>query len=633
MLEKMVKVEIAGSKKDVDALLKEIYKYGVLHLEELPKDDPNIKHIELSSDEIEKLKNFRGYLNDLKEIVEELGLSSEETPEFRGDENELKDKIEQIRTEFKEIVEEERRIKSEERLLNDYKKALLALKDLIAQYKGTEKPGFIGISISKSEARILEYLKELIKAKLGDIEFEIISTDLSGDRLAGLVIAPEDRIKEISKIIWNEGISELKIPEKYKDLSIEGMVSALESDLARIPERLEANRKKLEEFKSRYGKTILEMLDYVQEEVEVLEAKENFIGQTKFLYFLWGWVPEPEYKKFEDYLKKNFKGRLVSKDITPDKHEYSKVPVKFKNLSIFRPFQLLLSIFQPPIYGTIDPTPMLYIFFPIYFGFMLGDFGYGAVALLLFGMLYLKAKKGSVLQQVAIIFLWTSIWTIIFGLFYGEAFGDLAEKLGMHPLVIHRMHEIKTILVVAVLFGVLQVVLGVFLGFVNNLRLGHIKHAKYEFARFIGLVGLSISFIGPILMLIGGWHGYPKILIEIGIALLVIAIPAVAILHNFIAPIEILSAMGNMFSFARLMAIGLSSAILGMIANMFGGLIPNLIFGFTVAFLFHFLNMILGLFDPTIQGLRLQFVEFFSKFYISGGKKYNPFKKGGSHGS
>lgn len=631
MLEKMVRVEIAGSKKDVDTLLKEIYKYGVLHLEELPKDDPNIKHIGLSPEELKKLKSFRGYLNDLKEIIEELHLDTNEISEFKG--GDVSHKVEQIRAEFKEIIEQERKIKSEERLLNDYKKALLALRDLITKYKKAEKFGFIGISISKSEARIIEFLKELIKSKLGDIEFDIISTELSGDRLAGLVIAPEDIIPEISKIIWSEGISELKIPEKYRELSIEGMVTALENDLALIPEKLEANRKKFEEFKSQYGTVILELFDYIRAEVEILEAKENYIGQTKFLYFLWGWVPEAEYRKFENYLKENFDGRLVVKDITPERHEYPKVPVKFKNLSIFRPFQLLLSIFQPPVYGTIDPTPLLYIFFPIYFGFMLGDFGYGLVALLLFLMLYLKAEKRSVLQQVAVIFLWTSVWSIIFGLLYGEAFGDLAEKLGMHPLVIHRMHEIKTILVIAVIFGVLQVVLGVFLGFINNLRLGHIKHAKYEFARFIGLVGLSLSFIGPILMLIGGWEGYPNILIKIGIALLVIAIPAVAILHNFIAPIEILSAMGNMFSFARLMAIGLSSAILGMIANMFGGLIPNLIFGFTVAILFHFLNMILGLFDPTIQGLRLQFVEFFSKFYISGGKKYNPFKKGGSHDS
>ncbi len=632
MLEKMVKVEIAGSKKDVDRLLREIYKFGILHLEELPKDDPNIVNFEFTEEETEKLKLFKSYLNDLKEILQDLNLKAGFVEE-KFETQEVGREVERLREEYRGIVEEERRIRQEERLLKDYRKALSALRELLANYDNIENVGFIGITISKSEARILEYLKDLIKEKIGDIDFEIISTDLSGDRLAGLVVAPKEKIDEISELIWKEGISELKIPEKYRDMTVEGMVEALEADLAKIPEKLEENKKKLEEFKNKYGEKLKRLLGFVQEEVEILEAKSRFMGQTKFLYFLWGWVPQEEYREFEKYLKEKFGNRLVLKDITPKKEEYHKVPVKFKNLSIFRPFQLLLTIFQPPIYGTIDPTPLLYFFFPIYFGFMLGDFGYGSVAFLLFGMLYLKSGKNSPLRQIATIFLWTSFWSIVFGILYGEAFGDLSERLGMHPLLIHRMHEIKTILVVAVVFGVVQVILGVFLGFINNLRLGHTKHAKYEFARFVGLTGLSLAFIGPILMLIGGWQGYPGILIKVGVVLLVLSVPAVAYLHNFVAPIEILSAMGNMFSFARLMAIGLSSAILGMIANMFGGLIPNLIFGFTVALLFHSLNMILGIFDPTIQGLRLQFVEFFSKFYISGGKKYNPFKKGGSHGS
>ncbi len=632
MLEKMVKVEITGSKKDVDDLLKEIYKFGILHLEELPKDDPNIVNFEFTPEESEKLKQFKGYLNDLKEIVQDLGLISDYTEEVIQGKN-IGQEVDELREEYRAIVDEERRIRQEERLLKDYRKALSALRELLSTYKNIENLGFIGITISKSEARILDYIRDLIGEKFPDLEFEIVSTDLSGDRLAGLIVAPEERINEISELIWKEGISELKIPEKYMGMTVEGMVDALESDLARIPEKLEKNKKRIEEFKNKHGEKLKKLLGFVQEEVEILEAKSRYMGQTRFLYFLWGWVPEEGFEKFEKYLSQKFRDRLVLKDITPRKEEYHRVPVKFKNLSIFRPFQLLLTIFQPPIYGTIDPTPLLYFFFPIYFGFMLGDFGYGSVAFLLFGMLYLKSRQNIVLRQVAIIFLWTSFWSIVFGFLYGEAFGDLSERLGMHPLLIHRMHEIKTVLVVAVLFGVLQVILGVFLGFINNLRLGHTRHARYEFARFVGLTGLSLAFIGPILMLIGGWKGYPGILIKIGVVLLVISVPAVAYLHNFVAPIEILSAMGNMFSFARLMAIGLSSAILGMIANMFGGLIPNLIFGFTVAILFHTLNMILGIFDPTIQGLRLQFVEFFSKFYISGGKKYNPFKKGGSHGS
>jgi len=86
-----------------------------------------------------------------------------------------------------------------------------------------------------------------------------------------------------------------------------------------------------------------------------------------------------------------------------------------------------------------------------------------------------------------------------------------------------------------------------------------------------------------------------------------------------------------MFSFARLMAIGMSSAILGMIANLMGGMMGMIVLTIIIALLFHVLNLVLGLFDPTVQGLRLQLVEFFSKFFMPGGREYRPFRKGGSH--
>jgi V/A-type H+/Na+-transporting ATPase subunit I len=87
--------------------------------------------------------------------------------------------------------------------------------------------------------------------------------------------------------------------------------------------------------------------------------------------------------------------------------------------------------------------------------------------------------------------------------------------------------------------------------------------------------------------------------------------------------------MGNILSYARIMAIGLASVVLGLLAGMFSGMIANIVFGLLVVILIHALNLVLGIVDPTIQGLRLQYVEFFSKFYQSGGRRFSPLRKMG----
>jgi len=131
-----------------------------------------------------------------------------------------------------------------------------------------------------------------------------------------------------------------------------------------------------------------------------------------------------------------------------------------------------------------------------------------------------------------------------------------------------------------------------------------------------GLAVILLTATGrlPLADHFGAWFFVP------GILLLVIT-------EGLMGPLELLKCFGNVLSYARLMAIGVSSVVLAQVANTIGQIMESLSVGIIVALIFHLMNFALGVFSPTIHSLRLHYVEFFSKFFQSGGKPYEPFRR------
>ncbi len=626
MIQRMSKIEILGDRDILVPVTRLLYELGVAHLEEAPVSE-HLQREELSEEQRERERIVINALALLREMEKGLG-TVEVLPEGVTPEGDPHRELEALKQEYDRLLHRLNTLEAEYRTLKDYARLLRAMEPLLQRVEG-ENLEILGVTLPRSEARLIDLIREALEERVGEGNFEIHRAEFGADRIVALLLLPPEQMEAFRKYLRQEGLSELVMPERYQDQPLPQVLRNIEADLERLPKDLQEAQEALEAFKRAHLEKIRALKTYFLDQYHLLRAVQAYPTLSKLLFFLRAWVPQREAQRVVQRLKKAF-GRQVHVEVfEPAKHEYPRVPVNLENPRLFRPFQYLLSIFTPPIYGTIDPTPFLYLFFPFFFGFMLGDMGYGLVGTLLFGFLWLKSKPGGFMRGIATMFLWTMLWTLIFGFLYGEFFGEVGEIFGLHPILVHRTHEVRPVLVAAVAFGVVQVLLGLLLAVINQIRLGHRHHAWYEFARLVGLTGIVLFFVGPILFLIGGWQGWPQELVYLGIALLVIAIPAVVKLHNFVAPLELLSAVGNMFSYARLMAIGLASAILAMIANMFGHLIGIFIFGLMVALLFHALNTVLGIFDPTVQGLRLQFVEFFSKFYLTGGKRYTPFKRGG----
>jgi V/A-type H+/Na+-transporting ATPase subunit I len=259
------------------------------------------------------------------------------------------------------------------------------------------------------------------------------------------------------------------------------------------------------------------------------------------------------------------------------------------------------------------------LFFPVFVGLMVGDVGYGLVMLALLWLARRRWVSSVLLRTITPVAVLAGISTVVFGVLFGEWFGSAGHHLlGIEPLLFDRAEALITFMLIAIAIGVGQVAIGLLLGIVNALLQGRRSEAA-------GRVGLLVVLFAA-LVLLGALAGLiPPSGGQLALAALLVALVVLVASLGVAGPIEAIGVLGAVLSYARLMAIGMASVMLALVANTLGGVAGNLIVGLLVAALLHGVNVVLGFFDATIQGLRLHYVEFFSRFVEPGGTRYEPF--------
>ena len=456
-----------------------------------------------------------------------------------------------------------------------------------------------------------------------DLKFQEVFTDDTEHGV--LIFYKTGSLEEVRKILKEYGFKPFEYD--HEELPAE-RIAQLKADIRQQEAVADAMTKSLAASKNELDQLKVQ-LDYLCNLSSRQESK-NQLASTQNLAALEGWIESNQVQALEACLTEQFGQSILIQTREVRQDEEDKVPTKLKNNALVEPFELVTEMYSLPKYGDKDPTPVVSLFYFVFFGMMVADIGYG---LLLFvgtslALHFFHVKPG--LAKNLRFFRLLGVAVIIWGLVYGSFFGfELPFAL------ISTSSDAMTILVISVVFGFVTVLAGLFLSGLKNMRLKDYAEAyNAGFAWVLILLGLLLLALGnffPSLAFAATIGQWLAIINALGIlAVSIVSAKSLAGLGSGLFNLYNVSGyVGDLVSFTRLMALGLSGASIGSAFNLIVSLFPPVArfsIGILLFIALHLVNMFLSFLSGYVHGARLIFVEFFGKFYDGGGKPFTPLK-------
>ena len=456
-----------------------------------------------------------------------------------------------------------------------------------------------------------------------DLKFQEVFTDDTEQGV--LMFYKTGSLEDVRKILKEYGFK----PFEYDHAELPAeRIALLKANIRQQEAVAEAMTKSLAASKNELDQLKVQ-LNYLCNLSSRQESK-NQLASTQNLAALEGWIESNQVQALEACLTEQFGQSILIQTREIRQDEEDKVPTKLKNNALVEPFELVTEMYSLPKYGDKDPTPVVSLFYFVFFGMMVADIGYG---LLLFvgtslALHFLHVKSG--LAKNLRFFRLLGVAVIIWGLVYGSFFGfELPFAL------ISTSSDAMTILVISVVFGFVTVLAGLFLSGLKNIRLKDYAEAyNAGFAWVLILLGLLLLALGnffPSLAFAATIGQWLAIINALGIlAVSIVSAKSLAGLGSGLFNLYNVSGyVGDLVSFTRLMALGLSGASIGSAFNLIVSLFPPVArfsIGILLFIALHLVNMFLSFLSGYVHGARLIFVEFFGKFYDGGGKPFTPLK-------
>ncbi len=641
---KMTRVVVAGTKDIIEPTIASLHKLNVLHITDFSEETEDFK----LGKPLKPASKLSEYLLSLRAVASQLGIKEAAAKQKVGElPSQVDEKITKLQKEVTSRVDElrslEMKIKEKEDLAS-LVKPFFGLPLSLESYTGYESlkvyTGFIDAEIGPKLSKITN-------------NYELFTGEYEKRKVFALFI-PIAFSEDVGKLLQEErSYVELGVPEQKGNPPI--VLDALNKEITSLKEKHAYIKSELENIKKEYAEFILAADEFLSIETQKAEAPLRFATSPN-AFIIDGWVPSRKYEEIEKALRESTGSKAYLTKIEEEAKEED-IPIELENPLPAKPFELIIDTFATPKYREIDPSIVIFITFPLFYALMLGDVGYGIIVAVMGVIIKNKFKTGR-LNALALILFISGILSIIFGFIYGEFFGfpvfNVEVKgemeyglLGIEAptiaginMPIYRFDAVQSLLLISFLIGITHIFLGLAIGFRNAVIEHDLKHALYAKGSWMLILAGGIAAIAklmPALVSRAAISSKDPIFVG-GIAVALIGVVLLISGEGFIAVMEIPTLLSNVLSYARILGIGLSSAGIALAVNtlsqqlfikpqgvLLGGGIGMALVGIVILFVGHLINLILGILGPGLNSLRLQYVEFFTKFYEGGGKKYVPF--------
>ena len=640
MITSMKKITVYGIAKDRKTIMESLQKSGCVEINQSQIDDETLTRVDVS----DQILQFERYISSAAQaldildeyVPEKTGLFSARKPISLDYYTMNPEEAKSVGDDVFEIIALSKKIQENKINIGRIQAKILALEpwlglDVPMNLDHT-KLTKIGLYQLPFEADA-EKMDELLGQTAELVYYELIYC--TKDQSCIFMVYLKQEEERVEKALREAGFVQPsfslshRIPQD-KVAHLEHDAKILEDEIADMEGRIIEYGQKRESIKLLYDHIILRRDKY--RELSKLQL-------TKEAFILTGFIPQ----KYSEKMKQRLEQKAVCEVILEDLTDEEEAPVLFENNGFAAPVETITKTYAMPSKNDIDPNLIMSFFYYLFFGMMFSDAGYGILVVIVTGYLAFFSHAEQSTKKTMKMFFFCGISTTFWGLMYGSFFGNVVntvsltffgQEVALKPLWLDPVKDPLTLLIFSVALGMIQIIIGLSIKFYMLWRQGKKLDAVFDVGFWIVLL------LGACVLAAGGGLGLSAML-QVGIWMLVAAAVGLVLTQGrdkknifakffggIISLYDITSYVSDALSYSRLMALGLATGVIAQVVNTMGTLAGGTVQGaiiFVLIFIVgHGMNFAINMLGAYVHTNRLQYVEFFSKFYEGGGREFAP---------
>ena len=533
---------------------------------------------------------------------------------------ELCEQIKQIEQTIFMLKAENAKIETEIGSLTPWGKFDVPVEMLSTLRKSKAKLGFVTNNFKT------KFIEEL-EVNVPTIYYENVNDSKEGAQFLLVVHKEEENL--LDEVLKKYGFNNVNFA--FKGLCKE-QITQLQNKISSNKKSIEQAINDINSFKDKV-QMLENVYEYYTNELDKAKASFHFV-KTEQTIVIEGWVTQERVEELTETIKIAAGDNYSLNVEQPDNNE--EVPVLLKNNSFIKPFESIIAMYGLPKYGGLDPTAIVVPFFMLFYGLMLSDAAYGIIQFVACFLVLKLFKLEESLRSSVKMFMYMSIPTILAGALYGSYFCGFFK---ISPIWLDPSEYVILVLVCSFGMGIVHIFIGLLVKAYILIKEGKYLDAVYDVGLWI------ITLATSILLIAGSFADIPAIssIQTILVGTMVVGMVGLVLTQGrenkgigaklgagLYGLYGITGYIGDIVSYSRLMALGLATTFIGgafnLMISLLGKGVALWIFGPILFIIGHGFNMGINALGAYVHSLRLQYLEFFGKFYESGGKAFTPFK-------